>query len=76
MEARLSSPINETSTSRTEKLLDDFKLMVQRAEETARERAQAADKLVRDHPYQTIGIAVGVGVLIGALARRWWLARA
>ena len=36
------------------------------------ERAKAADKVVRDHPYQTIGIALGVGVLIGMSARRGW----
>ena len=31
---------------------------------------KAADKVIRDHPYQTIGIAFGVGLLIGFLARR------
>jgi hypothetical protein len=30
---------------------------------------------VRDHPYQTIGIAVGLGLLIGALDQRWWATR-
>ena len=72
MEARLNSPANETRTLPTERLVDDFKLLVQSAEQKARERARAADKVVRDHPYQTIGVVLGVGVLIGALARRWW----
>jgi len=75
MEEILSSPVTETSTSRIEKFVDDLNSMVQRAGTQARERARAADKLVRDHPYQTIGMAVGFGVLIGALARRWWVAR-
>jgi len=75
MEARLSRPVDESRTLRSERLVDDFKFIVQRAEQRARERAQAADKVVRDHPYQTIGIAVGLGVLIGALAQRWWIAR-
>ena len=75
MEARLSSPMDETRTLPTERLVDDFKVVVQRAEQRARERARAADKVVRDHPYQTIGIAVGLGVLIGALAQRWWMTR-
>ena len=75
MEARLNSPANETRTLPTERLVDDFKLLVQSAEQKARERARAADKVVRDHPYQTIGVVLGVGVLIGALARRWWIAR-
>ena len=32
--------------------------------------AKASDKAVREHPYQAIGIAFGVGVLIGVLAAR------
>jgi len=36
----------------------------------ARKRAKAADRVIRDHPYQTIGIAFGLGLLIGVLARR------
>ncbi len=48
----------------------EIKALVQKAEEKAVERAKAADRLVRDHPYQTIGLAFGLGVLIGVLARR------
>jgi ElaB/YqjD/DUF883 family membrane-anchored ribosome-binding protein len=72
MEARAStsSLINESRTRPTERLVDDFKVIVQRAEQKAAERARAADKVVRDHPYQTIGIALGVGLLIGMFARR------
>jgi ElaB/YqjD/DUF883 family membrane-anchored ribosome-binding protein len=44
--------------------------MLERAEQKAVERAKAADRLVRDHPYQTIGLAFGLGLLIGVLARR------
>jgi ElaB/YqjD/DUF883 family membrane-anchored ribosome-binding protein len=32
--------------------------------------AKAADQTVREHPYQAIGIAFGVGLLIGVLAAR------
>ena len=32
--------------------------------------AKATDKLVRDHPYQAIGIAFGVGALLGLLLGR------
>jgi len=32
--------------------------------------AKTADKTIRDHPYQSIGIAVGVGLLIGVLVAR------
>jgi ElaB/YqjD/DUF883 family membrane-anchored ribosome-binding protein len=30
--------------------------------------ARAADSVIREHPYETIGIALGVGVLLGVLA--------
>ena len=70
MEARASSLVNESRTRPTERLVDNLKVVVRRAEEKAAERARAADKVVRDHPYQTIGIALGVGVLLGLLARR------
>ena len=69
MEARHES----TTTTRNfspEKLVDDLKAVIQRAEEKAVESAKAADKVVRTHPYQTIGIAFGLGLLIGFLARR------
>ncbi len=32
--------------------------------------AKAADKVVREHPYQAIAIGVGVGALIGYLVAR------
>jgi ElaB/YqjD/DUF883 family membrane-anchored ribosome-binding protein len=70
MEARVSNLVNQSRTRPTERLVDDFKVIVQRAEEKAAERARAADKAVRDHPYQTIGIALGLGLLIGMFARR------
>lgn len=41
-----------------------------RLSEKARKEAQAADKAVRSHPYQSIGIALGIGVLVGALVAR------
>ena len=39
-------------------------------EEKAIEGAKETDKIIRDHPYQSIGIALGVGVLIGVLVTR------
>jgi len=50
--------------------LDRLKASSQRIEAKAIDRAEATDTLIRDHPYQTIGIAFGVGVLIGALVNR------
>lgn len=71
MESRIeSTPVNEEHRATAEKLIGDLKTMVQRAEQKAVERAKAADRVVRDHPYQTIGLAFGLGLLIGVLARR------
>jgi ElaB/YqjD/DUF883 family membrane-anchored ribosome-binding protein len=50
--------------------LENGKKMLGRVKDTAVEGAQAADEAVREHPYQAIGIAFGVGVLIGYLASR------
>ncbi len=36
--------------------------------------AKTTDKTVREHPYEAIGIAFGVGLLIGVLATRSWRA--
>ena len=39
-------------------------------EEQASEGVKAADKAIRKHPYQSIGIAFGVGTLLGILLTR------
>jgi len=36
----------------------------------ALERAQAADDCIRDHPYQTMACAFGIGALVGILLTR------
>jgi len=42
--------------------------------ETSKEKvsacAQATDRVIRERPYQSIGIALGLGVLIGMLINR------
>ena len=72
MESRLENATATTESKgiSTEKLVNDLKSMLQRAEELTVERAKAADRVIRDHPYHTIGLAFGVGLLIGILARR------
>ena len=39
-------------------------------EERARASARATDRIVREHPYQSIGAAFGIGMLIGVLLNR------
>ena len=73
MESRLESTTttgNEQHAPLTERVVEQLKEMIQRAEQTAVDRAKAADRVVRDHPYQTLGVALGLGLLIGFLIRR------
>jgi ElaB/YqjD/DUF883 family membrane-anchored ribosome-binding protein len=39
-------------------------------QEKAVTSAKVTDRVIRDHPYESIGIAFGVGVLIGVLINR------
>lgn len=41
-----------------------------RACDATKERAAQADKVVRAHPYESIGIALGAGVLLGYFISR------
>ena len=50
--------------------LDSAKEMAGRVRDKAVEGAEAADEAVHEHPYPVIGIAFGVGALIGFLAAR------
>jgi len=50
--------------------LDSAKDVAGRVRDKAVEGAKAADEAVREYPYQAIGIAFGVGALIGYLAMR------
>ena len=71
MESRIeSSTTPENHGLSTDKIVEQLKTIIQRAEEKAVERAKAADRVIRDHPYQTVGLAFGIGLLIGLLARR------
>ena len=50
--------------------LDATKRTCRDLEDKAIEGAKVADKTIRDHPYQSIGVAFGVGLLIGVLVTR------
>jgi ElaB/YqjD/DUF883 family membrane-anchored ribosome-binding protein len=38
--------------------------------ESARAAMKQADSTIRDHPYESIGLALGIGLVIGSLLRR------
>lgn len=50
--------------------LDSGKYSFDRLRHEAAIRAKQADQLVRDNPYYAIGIAAGVGAIVGILASR------
>ncbi len=50
--------------------LQSAKATCQRVEAKAIAGAKVADKTIREHPYESIGVAFGVGLLIGVLVGR------
>jgi ElaB/YqjD/DUF883 family membrane-anchored ribosome-binding protein len=60
----------EQARKRLAAALDSAKEIAGRVRDKAVEGAEAADEAVRENPYRTIGIAFGVGALIGYLAMR------
>lgn len=48
--------------------MDAAKATCSRLEEKTIAAAKETDRVIREHPYQSIGIAFGLGLLIGVLA--------
>ena len=46
------------------------KVTCRRLEDKTMECAKATDKLIRERPYQSLGVAFGVGIVIGLLLKR------
>jgi ElaB/YqjD/DUF883 family membrane-anchored ribosome-binding protein len=42
----------------------------EQVQDAAVARARAADEVIRDYPYQSIGVAFGIGALLGLLLMR------
>src|SRR5262249_21958104 len=51
-------------------LIDSAKVTCQRLEDKTVAAAKATDRTIREHPYESIGIAFGMGLLIGVLVSR------
>jgi ElaB/YqjD/DUF883 family membrane-anchored ribosome-binding protein len=61
----------ETARKRLAVAIDSGKEVYDRVREKTLQRAKVADQVIRENPYRTIGIALGVGTLLGFfLARR------
>jgi ElaB/YqjD/DUF883 family membrane-anchored ribosome-binding protein len=62
----------ETETSqlkaKLEKVVENAKELCDRLQDQTAAAAKATDNTIREHPYQSIGVAFGLGVLVGVLA--------
>lgn len=50
--------------------LENAKATCARFEGKAKDAAKATDRVIRSHPYESIGLAFGVGLLVGVLLGR------
>ncbi len=50
--------------------LENAKVTYRKFEEKAVAGAKATDKVIREHPYESIGVGFGLGLLIGVLINR------
>ncbi len=56
--------------SRLAAALESAKATCQRLEDKTVAAAKATDRVIREHPYESIGVAFGLGLLIGVLVAR------
>jgi len=70
---KTTSELGEESRNlraRLQAAIDRAKAVYEQLEEKTVAAAKATDKAVHDHPYHAMGLAFGVGLLIGVLATR------
>ena len=60
----------EEVRGRLSSAMESAKAAYERLEDQTRQAARATDRCVRDHPWETAGVALGLGVLIGVLVAR------
>ena len=56
--------------ARVKVALDRARGSVHQLEDRASASAKATDRLIREHPYESLGVAFGIGVLLGVLVNR------
>jgi ElaB/YqjD/DUF883 family membrane-anchored ribosome-binding protein len=69
----LENEAGEVAAAAREKLataLASAKLACRKVEDKVAAGAKVADQTIREHPYQSIGVAFGLGVLVGYLVTR------
>ncbi len=68
-----ANDLSERGMAAREKLeaaLEVAKAVRRRVEQQVKTGAKATDRLVREHPYEALGAAFGLGLVLGLLARR------
>jgi len=60
----------EEARDRLASALDAAKATYAKLEDKAIASAKATDKLVREHPYPSLGVAFGIGLLVGVFINR------
>lgn len=76
-EAMMAGPVTEQASSklsdirdRLETVREQMTEMYGRAKDSVVAGAKKTDETIRAHPYESLAIALGIGVLLGALIRR------
>jgi len=62
--------LNEKATGQLTHILDRAKALGRQLEGHATAGLHQADQVIRAHPYQSIGVALAVGALVGVLVNR------
>jgi ElaB/YqjD/DUF883 family membrane-anchored ribosome-binding protein len=65
----LGEKVKEART-RLASSMESAKETYHKCEEKAAVGAKATDKIIREHPYESIGVAFGVGILLGVIVGR------
>jgi len=56
--------------ARLSSAIESAKATYHRMEDKAIAGAKATDRVIREHPYESLGVAFGVGLLVGVLVAR------
>lgn len=57
-------------TAALERVQTSYQILQARGIESAKAAARKTNQTIRAHPYQSLAVALGIGVLVGALLRR------
>ena len=60
----------KAARARLSQTLEKAKVTAQDLQVKAAEKAKVADEVIRQHPYESIGVAFGVGLLLGVIVNR------